>query len=83
LTNYYQSLYLIMQRLQNPHTTNAQEQGWHWDKKQKNAFHALKKSLTERHTWDTQFNMQKVLKTDASFRSRCMLVPDRRCNRDS
>jgi hypothetical protein len=27
LTNYYQSLYLIMQRLQNPHTTNAQEQG--------------------------------------------------------
>jgi hypothetical protein len=24
--NYYESLYLIMQRLQNPHTTNAQEQ---------------------------------------------------------
>jgi len=40
---------------------------WHWDKKQENAFHALKKSLSETaHLRILNSTCEKVLKTNAS-----------------
>ncbi len=40
---------------------------WHWDKKQKNAFHTLKKSLNETaHLRILNLTCEKVLKTDTS-----------------
>jgi len=43
------------------------DKGWHWDKKQKDAFHALKKSLSRTaHLRILNPTCEKVLETDAS-----------------
>ncbi len=40
---------------------------WHWDKKQKNAFHALKRSFNETaHLRIVNLTCEKILKTDTS-----------------
>ncbi len=68
LTNYYQKFVPNYAKIAEPLTqlTHKNER-WHWDKEQKNAFHTLKKSLSETaHLRILNLTCEKVLKTDAS-----------------
>jgi len=65
--NYYWKFILNYARIVKSlmHLTCKNER-WHWDKKQKNAFYALKKSLSETaHLWILSQACKKILKTDA------------------
>jgi len=68
LMNYYQKFVPNYARIAEPLTqlTHKNER-WHWDKEQKNAFHALKKSLSgTAHLRIPNSTCEKVLKTNTS-----------------
>ncbi len=68
LTNYYQKFVPNYARIAEPLTQlMCKNKRWHWNKKQKNAFHALKKSLNRTaHLRILNSTCEKVLKTNAS-----------------
>ncbi len=68
LMNYYQKFVLNYAKIAKPLTQLMHKnKRWHWDKEQKNAFHTLKKSLSETtHLRILNSTCEKVLKTDAS-----------------
>ncbi len=68
LTNYYQKFVSSYAKIAEPLTqlTHKNEK-WHWDKKQKNAFHTLKRSLNRTaHLRILNSTCKKVLKINAS-----------------
>ncbi len=68
LMNYYQKFVPNYAKIAEPLTQLMHKnKRWHWDKKQENAFHALKKSLNETaHLRILNSTCKKVLKTNAS-----------------
>jgi len=68
LTNYYQKFVPNYAKIAEPLTQLMhKDKRWHWDKEQKNAFHALKKSLSGMaHLRILNSTCKKVLETDAS-----------------
>jgi len=68
LMNYYQKFVLNYARIAEPLTQLMRKnEKWHWDKEQKNAFHALKESLSgTAHLRIPNSTCKKVLETDAS-----------------
>ena len=68
LTNYYWKFVLNYAKIAEPFTQLMHKnKRWHWDKEQKNAFHALKKSLNgTAHLRILNSTCKKVLKTDTS-----------------
>jgi len=68
LMNYYWKFVFNYAKVTEPLTwLMCKNKRWHWDKKQKNAFHTLKKSLSEMtHLRILNSTCEKVLKTDAS-----------------
>ncbi len=68
LMNYYQKFVPNYARIAEPLTQlTHKNKKWHWDKEQKNAFHALKKSLSRMaHLRILNSTCKKVLKTNAS-----------------
>jgi len=68
LTNYYQKFISNYARIAESLTQLMRKnKKWHWDMKQKDAFHALKKSLSRTaHLRILNSTCKKVLKTDAS-----------------
>ncbi len=68
LTNYYWKFVPNYAKIAEPLTQlTRKKERWHWDKKQKNAFHALKKSLNRMaHLRILNSTCKKILKTDAS-----------------
>jgi len=68
LMNYYQKFILNYARIAEPLTQLMHKnKRWHWDKKQKNAFHALKKSFSRTaHLRIFNSTCKKVLKTNTS-----------------
>ncbi len=68
LMNYYQKFVPNYARIAEPLTQlTRKNKRWHWDKKQKNAFHALKGSLNRTaHLRILNSTCKKVLKTNAS-----------------
>ncbi len=68
LTNYYWKFMPNYAKIAEPLTwLMHKNKRWHWDKKQKNAFHTLKKSLSETaHLRILNSTCEKVLKTNAS-----------------
>jgi len=67
LTNYYWKFVPNYARIAEPLTQLMRKnKKWHWDKKQKNAFHTLKRSLSETaHLRILNSTCEKVLKTNA------------------
>ncbi len=68
LTNYYQKFVPNYAKIAEPLTQLMHKnKRWHWDKKQKNVFHTLKRSLSgTAHLRILNSTCKKVLKTDAS-----------------
>jgi len=68
LTNYYQKFVPNYARIAEPLTQlTCKNKRWHWNKKQKNAFHALKRSLSRTaHLRILNSTCEKVLKINAS-----------------
>jgi len=68
LMNYYQKFISNYAKIAEPlMQLMHKNKRWHWDKKQKNAFHALKRSLSETaHLRILNSTCKKVLKTNAS-----------------
>ncbi len=68
LMNYYQKFVSNYARIAEPLTQLMhKDEKWHWDKKQKNVFHALKKSLSgTAHLRIPNSTCKKILKTDTS-----------------
>jgi len=68
LTNYYQKFVLNYAKIAEPLTQlMRKDKRWHWDKKQKDAFHALKKSLSRTaHLRILNSTCKKVLETNTS-----------------
>ncbi len=68
LMNYYQKFVPNYAKIAEPLTQlMCKNKKWHWDKKQKNVFHTLKKSLSETaHLRILNSTCKKVLKTNAS-----------------
>ncbi len=68
LTNYYQKFIPSYAKIAEPLTQLMHKnERWYWDKEQKDAFHALKKSLSRTaHLRILNSTCKKVLKTDAS-----------------
>ncbi len=68
LTNYYQKFVPNYAKIAEPLTQlTRKNKRWHWDKKQKNAFHTLKKSFSgTAHLRIPNSTCEKVLKTNAS-----------------
>jgi len=68
LTNYYWKFVSNYARIAEPLTQLMHKnKRWHWDKEQKNAFHTLKKSLSETaHLRILNSTCKKILKTNAS-----------------
>ncbi len=68
LMNYYQKFVLNYAKIAEPLTwLTHKDKEWHWDKEQKNAFHALKKSLSSTaHLRILNSTCEKILKTNAS-----------------
>jgi len=68
LRNYYQKFVPNYAKIAEPLTQlMCKDKEWHWNKKQKNAFHTLKKSLSRTaHLRILNSACEKVLKTDAS-----------------
>jgi len=68
LMNYYQKFVPNYAKIAEPLTQlMCKNEKWHWDKEQKDAFHALKESLSETaHLRIPNSTCKKVLKTDAS-----------------
>jgi len=68
LTNYYWKFVPSYAKIAEPLTQlTHKNKEWHWDKEQKNAFHALKKSLNGMaHLRILNSTCKKVLKTNAS-----------------
>jgi len=68
LTNYYWKFVPNYAKIAEPLTwLTHKNKRWHWDKKQKNAFHALKKSLSETaHLRILNSTCKKILKTNTS-----------------
>ncbi len=68
LMNYYQKFVSNYAKIAEPlMQLTHKDKKWHWDKEQKNAFHTLKKSLSETaHLRILNSTCKKVLKTDAS-----------------
>jgi len=68
LMNYYQKFVPNYAKIAEPLTQlTHKNKRWHWDKKQKNAFHALKESLSRTaHLRILNSTCKKVLKTNAS-----------------
>ena len=66
LTNYYWKFILNYARIvKSLMCLTCKDEKWHWDKEQKNAFCALKKSLNEMtHLWILNQACKKILKTD-------------------
>jgi len=67
LMNYYQKFVPNYAKIAEPLTQlMCKNKRWHWDKEQKNAFHALKRSLSETaHLRIPNSTCKKVLKTNA------------------
>jgi len=68
LMNYYQKFVPNYAKIAEPlMQLMRKNKRWHWDKKQKNAFHTLKKSLNRTaHLRILNSTCEKILKTDAS-----------------
>jgi len=68
LMNYYWKFVPSYAKIAEPLTQLMhKKERWHWDKKQKNAFHTLKESFNETaHLRILNLTCKKVLKTDAS-----------------
>ncbi len=68
LTNYYWKFVPNYARIAEPLTQlMCKKERWHWDKEQKNVFHALKKSLSgTAHLRIPNSTCKKILKTNAS-----------------
>ncbi len=68
LTNYYRKFVPNYARIAEPLTRlTRKDEGWHWDKEQEDAFHALKGSLSgTAHLRIPNPTCEKVLETDAS-----------------
>ncbi len=68
LMNYYQKFVLNYAKIAEPLTQlTHKNKRWHWNKKQKNAFHTLKRSLSRTaHLRILNSTCKKVLKTNAS-----------------
>jgi len=68
LTNYYWKFVPNYARIAKPLTQLMHKnERWHWDKEQKNVFHALKKSFSRTaHLRILNLTCKKILKTDAS-----------------
>ncbi len=68
LTNYYWKFVSNYAKIAEPLTQlTCKNKRWHWDREQKNAFHALKKSLSETaHLRILNSTCKKILETNAS-----------------
>jgi len=68
LMNYYQKFVLNYAKIAEPLTQlMCKNKRWHWNKEQKDAFHALKKSLSEMiHLRILNLTCKKILKIDTS-----------------